>query len=421
MGTLKRAFANNIRTDGKPLSLEPTTVTAHSPETDLQPVKADITALALREATNESSAAYNLPGQFIETFTDDTNLGTQTTCDRTSGYMETATTSTGAFSNDGNTLLLCHMDGSNNSTTITDSSSTVHSITANGNAKLDTAKQKFGATSCYFDGSGDYLSIPDHDNWNMSTTTNYTIEFWMYPTSNSGDRGWVSQIQDDNNGWYIRNTATGAAGLTMWEAGSATLNLGSSGVFTNNSWQHVAMVKEGNDYEFFRDGTSIHQSTDSSSDTFSGVLAIGTVLRSSPQPFDGYIDELRISNVARYTTTFTPNEISAINATGTLIQSANTVGSAKTKVGGTLLYKDNAGTNTLGTDLKVYMTCDGGSNWTEAASYNAVTPVYSTGVKQVRLGETTCTSGTDVRYKCEWANQASGTKEAQIHGIGLNY
>jgi len=31
------------------------------------------------------------------------------------------------------------------------------------------------------------------------------------------------------------------------------------------------------------------------------------------------------------------------------------------------------------------------------------------------------TSGTDVRYKCEWVNQVSGTKEAQVHGIGINY
>ena len=112
---------------------------------------------------------------------------------------------------------------------------------------------------------------------------------------------------------------------------------------------------------------------------------------------------------------------SVANATGTLIQSANTVGSAKTKVGGTMLYKDNAGTTTLGTDLKIYFTCDGGSNWTEASSYSAITPVYSTGIKQVRLGETTCTSGTDIRYKAVWANQASGSKETQLHGIGINY
>ena len=64
-------------------------VTAHVTATDLQPIKSDITALALREATNEASAAFNLPNQFIETFTDDTNLGTQTDGDRTSGYWGT--------------------------------------------------------------------------------------------------------------------------------------------------------------------------------------------------------------------------------------------------------------------------------------------------------------------------------------------
>ena len=57
----------------------------------------------------------------------------------------------------------------------------------------------------------------------------------------------------------------------------------------------------------------------------------------------------------------------------------------------------------------------------DAASYNAITPVYSSGIKQVRLGETTCTSGTDVRYKAVWANQSSGSKETQLHGIGINY
>ena len=118
---------------------------------------------------------------------------------------------------------------------------------------------------------------------------------------------------------------------------------------------------------------------------------------------------------------FTAPSNSSANPNGTLIQSANAVSGARTKVGGTLLYKDNAGTNNLGTEIKVYFTCDGGLNWTEASSYTAITPVYYTGIKQVRLGETTCTSGQDVRYKIEWESQGSGTKEAQIHGIGINY
>ena len=86
-----------------------------------------------------------------------------------------------------------------------------------------------------------------------------------------------------------------------------------------------------------------------------------------------------------------------------------------------MLYKDLHGTASLGTDLKIYFTCNGGTNWTEASSYSAITPVYSTGIKQVRLGETTCTSGTDIRYKVEWANQSAGSKVTELHGIGINY
>ena len=60
-------------------------------------------------------------------------------------------------------------------------------------------------------------------------------------------------------------------------------------------------------------------------------------------------------------------------------------------------------------------------DWTEA-SYTAVTPVFSSGIKMVKLGAVTgLTSGTDVRYKAVFANQSDGSKDTRIHGIGLNY
>ena len=88
-----------------------------------------------------------------------------------------------------------------------------------------------------------------------------------------------------------------------------------------------------------------------------------------------------------------------------------------------MLYKDASGTATLGTDLRIYVTCNGGTNWTEVllADMTVTTPVFSTGIKMVKLAEKTCTSGTDVRWKAVWANQANGSKDTQLHGIGLNY
>jgi hypothetical protein len=111
----------------------------------------------------------------------------------------------------------------------------------------------------------------------------------------------------------------------------------------------------------------------------------------------------------------------ATSSTATLIQSANAVTGTRTEVGGTMLYADEDGTATLGTDLKIYFTANGGTNWTETDTYTAITPVYASGIKQVRLGKVTVTGGTDVRYKAVWANQAGGSKETRLHAIGINY
>ena len=114
-------------------------------------------------------------------------------------------------------------------------------------------------------------------------------------------------------------------------------------------------------------------------------------------------------------------EVGTLSATGTLISDTQTASVATTKMSGVILYKDNAGTATLGTDLVISLSANGGTNYTEAASYGAVTPVFSTGVKMVRLGETTVTSGTTPVMKAVWANQVASSKETQLHGWAMNY
>jgi len=111
------------------------------------------------------------------------------------------------------------------------------------------------------------------------------------------------------------------------------------------------------------------------------------------------------------------------SATGTLIGTANTASAAQTKVSGIMNYKDLYGNIALATDFKLYFTCNGGTNWTEvvAGDFTVITPDISSGMKMIKIAEQTCTSGTDVRYKAVWANQVSGFKEFELHGIGLTY
>ena len=108
-----------------------------------------------------------------------------------------------------------------------------------------------------------------------------------------------------------------------------------------------------------------------------------------------------------------------LSATGTALGTTNVPTSAVTDVSGVMLLKNEEGTATLGTDVKAYFTADN-SNFTEAASY-ADAGTFSTGIKMIKLGKTTCTSGSDVRWKIVWANQSASSKEGYIYGIGLNY
>ena len=99
-------------------------VTQHVTATDLQPIKSDISALALREATNEASAAFNLPNQFIDTFATDV-VGTKTDVTFSTGYI--ATGGTTGTAHDSNVELSVRSIGqANGSTTFVDDLSLIH-------------------------------------------------------------------------------------------------------------------------------------------------------------------------------------------------------------------------------------------------------------------------------------------------------
>ena len=70
------------------------------------------------------------------------------------------------------------MNGTNGSTTITDSGYSGHTMACHGNAKLTTAQKKFGTASAIFDGSGDYITSADSADWDLAAG-NFTFSFWV--------------------------------------------------------------------------------------------------------------------------------------------------------------------------------------------------------------------------------------------------
>ena len=87
------------------------------------------------------------------------------------------------------TLLATAVDTSDNNN-LTDSSSNNRTVTVNGDAHAGTfSPYRQGGYSTYFDGTGDYLSVSSTSDFGFGTSTDFTLEAWIYPTTGTGDRG----------------------------------------------------------------------------------------------------------------------------------------------------------------------------------------------------------------------------------------
>lgn len=204
------------------------------------------------------------------------------------------------------TKLLIHANGDDGSTIFTDYSVAPHTVTAVGNAQVDTAQSKFGGASCLLDGTGDYLSIPDNADWNLGTG-DFTIDLWVRFNSLQAGMIWNQGATANTNRYYWYFTGSALA-FHVWTSSVNTINISKSWSPSTNTWYHIALVRTGNDFKMFVDGTQIGTTTtdtDSISD-YSGIAAIGSETGGATY-LDGWIDEFRFSKgIARWTTTFTP-------------------------------------------------------------------------------------------------------------------
>ena len=150
----------------------------------------DIATLALQQATQNNQSAYNLANAFVDQYEDSTGIDVLTDVERNAGeYMWCAVAATEAFTSDANTMLLLHMDGANDGTTFTDSSSNTHTVTASGGAHTDTGTKKIGTASAEF------ITTPANKltvtyNAMFSTTGNFTWEFWYKSTDTAAKCMW---------------------------------------------------------------------------------------------------------------------------------------------------------------------------------------------------------------------------------------
>lgn len=208
---------------------------------------------------------------------------------------------------DSYTKLMLHMNGADSSTIFTDSEITPKTPTRYGDTQIKTAQSVFDGASGYFDGIGDYLSIANSTDWDFGIG-DFTIDFrWRregaMPT-NSGAVSGSTEPTGKSTGWQIG--FYGGGSIAAWLGGSVVLD---AGAYADLTWIHVAVVRSGTNFIFFKNGISAATATSSASINSNGAgVVIG---RSGVTTNDfyckGYIDELRISKgIARWTVNFTP-------------------------------------------------------------------------------------------------------------------
>jgi hypothetical protein len=207
-------------------------------------------------------------------------------------YTSNFTPSTVEFTDDANTMLLMHFD----STPIIDSSSQAHTVTVNNSAAF--VGSKFGIGSAFFDGTGDYLSIPDHDGFNITENVvdTYTIDCWLKVDNLTKNMFYMSQSEDNSNRWGLNHDGTSAVGLSfiMVSGGITQIDMDSNTKITDKDWHHIVFVKVADVYSLYLDGNQIAYLQDTSIDTFAADLTIGTKGVGLGDDFQGCIDEVRI-------------------------------------------------------------------------------------------------------------------------------
>jgi hypothetical protein len=204
-----------------------------------------------------------------------------------------------------NVSLLLHGNGTNGSTTITDSSPTPKTITRSGIAAISTEQAKFGGSSILLSTSNlqGYIGANDIPAFGPG---NWTIEMWVYPTFINASGCLLD----------FRTAVNQAAPLIWYQSNKLAYYVNGSNriVGTNNAvlnqWNHIAVCKSNGITRQFVNGL---QEGPSFTDTINYVLtaarpifgAIYTL--SSSTSVNCWMDEVRFTHgVGRYDANFTP-------------------------------------------------------------------------------------------------------------------
>ena len=221
---------------------------------------------------------------------------------------------------DSNTYLMLHSDGTNGSTTFTDSSQSAASVTANGTATISTGTVKYGTGSANLTTAGAYLSIADAS-WQNVSSGDFTLDLWVYPTATGHNLDIAAKRKGaaSYNGWELECTAATtptSGGLCNLYSVTNTLVIGPTAYGpTVNTWNHLALVTKSGTTTMYINGVSVGSYVGQLTYYASSLLYFAYDPSGDTNGYE-YEDEIRWSNVARWSGNFTPPAYQYTSGTG---------------------------------------------------------------------------------------------------------
>ena len=210
------------------------------------------------------------------------------------------------------TVLLLNFEGSNGDTTTTDGSAFTSNqvITFSGTADISTDQAKYGNTSLHLVTDG-FVTVADRPELDL-TYQEFTVEWWEYRTSSSGNPTVWARNNDTYSPWIFGKAVSGSNRAYITHDGdgygeSEDLDM-TMGTIDLNQWNHFAISHRGNQFRTFKNG--VIQATVDKPELFirvsSDSLQIGK--GQNGNFFQGYLDGMAITRGnAKYWDAFTPS------------------------------------------------------------------------------------------------------------------
>jgi hypothetical protein len=392
-------------------------VSQHATSFDDNKIVNDISTLALRQASDANRSAYNTNSQFVDVFQDNTGIDTTTNASRNaSEYVSSVTTSTESGGTEQSPSALSWADYAGYGLTY-------------GSSVPDTIQTESGYGGSY--------------NFSAQSSPQITGNFWVRWHVSSLNTT-ASEAPDNNKIQFgiTHPDATTSFGQSLYNNNITNLFMVSyRGNNATNIYVHKGNTLQatiaktlgtGHSLQLLGDGTDLKLYHSSSSNTWydSGADLIHTFSNFT----DSGADKRFLIGLGK--DTFSPNDVMATNfswkesitslggilavsATGNFTGTTITAPSSVSSMGAIITYQDNAGTNALNTDIVLELSADNGSNWSTATL--SALPNFATGIKMAKVNDLAVTAGTQLKYRLSFANQSSGSKEARIRGVSLQY